>query len=197
MQKELVSICIPTYNRENYLKRAIYSAINQTYSNIEIIITDNGNGSPALSSLLKKYRFIRYFKNSTNIGSVANLKKAASYAKGEYIKFLLDDDVLKPKCIEKMIEAMRISPKIGLVMAPLEIIDENGNKIEPIFYGVKRMKYLYKYLKGDKLVNGKDALNDFLTRIYPCCVPTGIMIRTDLYNKLGGFKERFSYIADL
>jgi len=197
MKKILVSVCIPTYNRADLLQKAILSALNQTYKNIEIIITDNGDCRHVIEPLLKKHNLIKYHKNNTNIGSVNNLQKAAGLARGEYIKFLLDDDLLRPTCIEKMVKVMNSHPTVGLVMAPLDIIDYDGQKIEPLFYLVKKMKYLYAYLNESRLIPKEVILNDFLTKTYPCCVPTGFMIRKSIFKKMGGFDKEYKYIGDL
>ena len=107
MQQPLVSICIPTHNRLNLLKKSVNSALNQTYKNIEIIISDNSD-----NDFTKKYvktisdKRIRYYKNSSNIGSFLNVNKVAHLAKGKYIKYLLDDDLLKPNCVMKMVEIL-------------------------------------------------------------------------------------------
>jgi len=194
----LVSICIPTFNRINFLKEAIQSAQNQTYQNIEIIISDNSQ-----DDITRNYiktvddKRIRYYKNSKNIGSFANLKKVASLAKGKYIKFLLDDDILKPTCVEKMLKAFEAHPKIGIVMAPLEIIDKNGLISQPKFYIFRKMKYLYKYRNQDSYIKKEEIMNDFLTTTYPCCVPTGIMFRKSLFDDVGGFDKKYRYIGDL
>ena len=197
MKKGLVSICIPTYKRPDYLQKAITSALNQTYTHCEIIITDNDDSRKTLEPLLKRNKTIRYYKNKKNIGSVNNLQQAASFARGEYIKFLLDDDLLYPTCIEKMVSVMEKSPSVGLVMAPLDIIDEKGEKCEPLFYLVKKMKYLYRYLNISMRIPKEKILKDFLTTVYPCCVPTGFMVRNSLFKQVGGLKSTWSYVADL
>ena len=155
-----------------------------------------GNESRLLVSNFRDKR-IKYYKNISNIGAFSNVNKVANLAKGKYIKYLLDDDMLKPKCIEKMVEILEKNPKAGVVMAPLDIIDMNGNNIQPIFYLFRKMKYLYKYLDKSKYVDKEIIIKDFLTRIYPCCVPTGTMFRRSLFKNIGGFDKKYSYIADL
>lgn len=194
----LVSICIPTFNRINFLKEAIQSAQNQTYQNIEIIISDNNQDKITLNYIktIKDNR-IRYNKNSKNIGSFANHKKVASLAKGKYIKFLSDDDLLKPTCVEKMVRILNTNPEIGVVMAPLDIIDKKGKPTIPTFYLIRKMHNLYRYLDHNTPVKKEVIMKDFLTRIYPCCVPTGILFRKSLYDKIGGFDKKYRYICDL
>lgn len=198
MKKPLVSICIPTHNRPEFLKQALQSALNQTYKNIEIIISDNstGNESVILISQFKDKR-IKYYKNSSTISSFANVSRVAQLARGKYIKYLLDDDLLKPDCVDEMVKILEKYSKVGVVMAPLDIIDENGSPIQPRFYFFKKMKYLYKYLNKNKYLNKEIIIQDFLTQVYPCCVPSGIMFRKSLFDSVGGFDEKYNYIGDL
>ena len=198
MKKPFVSICIPTHNRSDFLKQALQSALNQTYKNIEIIISDNStdNKSKLLMSQFKDDR-IRYYKNKISISSFLNVSKVAYLAKGKYIKYLLDDDLLKPDCVSKMVDILEKYPKVGVVMAPLEIINEKNLPIQPRFYFFKKMKYLYKYLNESRYINKEIIMQDFLTRIYPCCVPTGIMFRKSLFKYVGGFDKKYSYVGDL
>lgn len=92
-----ISICIPTYNRKNLLRRAIESALRQDYSDIEIIVSDNNSNDGTQESMLMFHENakVRYYKNNTNIGPLPNYKKCLyEYAQGDYILYLSDDDEL-------------------------------------------------------------------------------------------------------
>lgn len=104
--KSLVSILIPTFNRELLICEAIESALNQTYSNIEIIIVDNcstDNTSEVIQTYIKKDSRIKYFKNSTNIGPVLNWKRCLELASGKFVKILWSDDLINKDFVEKTI----------------------------------------------------------------------------------------------
>jgi len=144
----LVSICIPTYNRPKFLLDAINSCFLQTYTNFEIIITDNSENDKTQKKISKiKDKRIRYYKNKKNIGSFNNLNKNLKLARGKYIKFLLDDDLLEKTCIKEMVDVMEKNNKIGIVCSPLKIIDEKGKDFYPRFYLIKKMKDLYRFRK--------------------------------------------------
>jgi len=96
-----------------------------------------------------------------------------------------------------MVKILEIYPTVGVVMAPLDIIDKNGNATQPTFYFVRKMKYLYKYANTDLYVNKEKVMNDFLTTLYPCCVPTGIMFRKSLFQSVKGFDKQFKSIGDV
>jgi glycosyltransferase involved in cell wall biosynthesis len=91
-----VSIVITCFNREKYIAEAIDSAVLQTYSNIEIIISDN-NSTDRSFSIIKKYERdckVIINQNSINIGALENFKKAAELASGDFITFISSDDYL-------------------------------------------------------------------------------------------------------
>ena len=198
MKKPLVSICIPTYNRLDLLKENLQSCLDQTYANIEIIVTDNStdNETEQYFRLLDNKK-IKYFRNPKGTGPFTNLNIAISKATGKYIKFSFDDDLLKPTCIEKMTAILEKYQNVGVVMAPLDIINNEGDRIYPRFYIVKKMLHLYKYLDNDAVVPKKSILKDFLTRVYPCCVPTGIMFRKAVFNDVGDFDEDALFATDV
>ena len=94
MTKPLVSILIPVYNRERLVKKAIESAINQAYKNIEIIAVDNKSTDKTyevLTEYSKKYSNIKVYQNKENIGPVRNWKKCLEYSSGEFIKILFSE----------------------------------------------------------------------------------------------------------
>ena len=174
------------------------SCLAQTYSNFELIVTDNSTNTQSAEVLAKiADPRIRYFKNEGNIGAHGSSSRAATMAQGKYIKFLMDDDLLKPKCLELMVAAFEKYPEVGIVMAPMELIDENDKRIFPKFYFVRTMQYRYRYQVGDGLIERKRLLKDFLTRDYPCTVPSGIMYRAEPIKKMLPFDPALAFAGDL
>lgn len=104
----LLSICIPTYNRAIYLRDAIkYAllAINSTNGLVELIISDNCSNDGTLEILegLPHDPLIRYFRNKTNEGAVKNGLNCIELARGEYIWFVGDDDVIRPEGLKHLL----------------------------------------------------------------------------------------------
>jgi len=102
MNKPLLSICIPTYNRSNYLKECLNSIVIQLEKDkklielIEIIISDNNSNddtSIMVKKFQKKYSMIKYHRNNKNLGAWINTMKFANYTNGNYIWFFSDDDI--------------------------------------------------------------------------------------------------------
>lgn len=109
MKKPLISIIIPTFNSEKFIKESLDSAINQTYRNIEIIIIDD-NSTDKTESLIKNFKWENtayiYIKNKFNIGAASSRNIGIRVAKGEYIAFLDSDDKWLPEKLEKQLDFM-------------------------------------------------------------------------------------------
>lgn len=194
----LVSVCIPTYNRPEYLRRAVESCLAQTLREFEVIITDNSTNdeSEKMAATWTDPR-IRYYRNQGNVGPVASSNRAVSLCQAPYIKFLMDDDLIKPRCLEQMAAALEKNPTAGVAMAPMDLIDENDTRIFPRFYVFQKMHYRYRYQVGDGLIDKRRLLHDFLTRDYPCTVPSGIMFRAIALRGAGPFSVEADFAGDL
>ena len=198
MNTPLVSICIPTYNRPELLERAVRSCLAQTFTDFEVIITDNSDNDASrdLVTRLADPR-IRYYKNETNVGPWANGNRAAALATGRHIKFLMDDDLIKPEFLARTVEALEKHPSAGVAMAPMDIIDAEDRRIFPRFYVFRRMEYRYRYQVGDGLIDRRRILKDFLTRDYPCCVPSGILYRGEALRPLLPTDPKTDFAGDV
>ena len=107
----LVSIVIPTYNREEYLKRALNSAVGQTYQNCEISVCDNAstdNTKESVENFQNRHKgAIRYIQHESNIGPVRNWFSGIEAAQGDYVKILFSDDILYKNCVKSLVSALR------------------------------------------------------------------------------------------
>ena len=103
-----VSICIPTYNGARYLEACLDSVLGQTYKDIEILAVDDGSTDNTLE-ILEHYsasdQRIRLVRNEHNLGLVGNWNRCIELARGEWIKFVFQDDLIAPGCIERMLSA--------------------------------------------------------------------------------------------
>jgi glycosyltransferase involved in cell wall biosynthesis len=117
-----VSILIPTYNYAHYIGEAIESALQQTYTDFELIIVDDqsaDNTDEVVARYLGDTR-VRYYKNEKNLGLVGNFNEALRYARGEYIKYLLADDRLYPEVLEKFVNILDTHRGVSLVTSNRE-----------------------------------------------------------------------------
>jgi len=114
----LVSILIPTYNRANLLKRAIESALKQSYDNIEIIVSDNCSTDDT-KEVVSKFmdNRIRYFRNERNLGPILNWRLSLKIAKGYLSVILSDDDYfLDEQYIENVVKLFNRYHSVNLVI---------------------------------------------------------------------------------
>jgi glycosyltransferase involved in cell wall biosynthesis len=123
----LVSIITPTYNRPEYLKQALTSAVRQTYKNIEIIVSDNCSpeNPQAIVDSFKDPR-IRFSRNETNIGMFGNTMKAFNMARGKYVATLLDDDLWEEDFLEKLVPPLEANPDLVLSFCDHYVINADG-----------------------------------------------------------------------
>ncbi len=108
-----VSVAIPTYNRADKLRRAVWSALGQTHGNLEVVVSDNASTdgtSGLLSELAAADERVRVVRQPVNRGMVANLDAVARLAEGEHVMLLSDDDWLAPRCVEETLRALRAAP---------------------------------------------------------------------------------------
>ena len=134
MIKDLVSVIIPVYKAERFIKQTINSVINQTYKNIEIIIVDDCSPDKSADIILemaKIYSQIKYFKLDVNSGAAVARNKGIEVSEGQYIAFLDSDDSWKPSKIEKEIELLR-EKNGNFAFTAIEMIDEEGKIIKSI-----------------------------------------------------------------
>lgn len=107
MKKPLVSVIIPSYNSEHYIRECVHSVLIQTYQNFEILVIDDGsndNSAQIISQEASKNARIRVFRQvHCGVGKARNV--GLRNARGKYILFLDADDVLHPKCLEKAVSA--------------------------------------------------------------------------------------------
>ena len=124
------SVTIPAY-KDRYLKETIDCVLAQTYQNYEIVIVNDASPYD-LDSIVHQYTDprIHYFKNEKNCGAknvVDNWNICLSYATGEYVMCIGDDDNLTPRCLQDFAELIEKYPQLDLFHARSEIIDDDSN----------------------------------------------------------------------
>lgn len=140
----LVSIVIPTYNREEYLSRAIDSARNQTYQNWGLIIVDD-RSTDNTEALVREYvgrdKRIRYLKNTHKQGPAGARNQGIEASHGEYIAFLDSDDEWKDCHLEEIIEAFERNEDIDWIYADYEVSKDGVIIEESLFKNEWKRKY--------------------------------------------------------
>ena len=165
-----ISIIMGIYNCEEYLRESIDSIINQTYSNWELIMCDDGSSDNTLEiarEYEKKYPDkIRVLVNEKNMGLNFTLNKCLEQATGYYIARQDGDDISLPDRFEKEINFLKSNPQYSLVSSNMIFFDENGDWGESHNFGEVKKE---NFLKGSPICHA------------PC------MIRTEDLKSVGGY----------
>lgn len=130
-----VSIIIPVYNGEDYLKEAIDSALSQTYDNFEIIVVNDGS-TDGTEKIAKSYgNLIRYYKKK-NGGVASALNLGIKKMKGDFFSWLSHDDRYFPEKLEIQVDLItQIEDKNTVIYSDYGFIDENGDKyLQPLVF---------------------------------------------------------------
>lgn len=121
-----VSICIPTYNRREYLKQTLDSVFAQTYKDYEVVILDDGSTDGTGEMVEAGGYDVRYYWRE-NQGEAATCNELIELAQGKYISFVHSDDLLYPDSVERMVNALLAEPDDIVVYGDYVRIDEHGN----------------------------------------------------------------------
>ncbi|SFL03492.1 Glycosyltransferase, GT2 family [Lachnospiraceae bacterium KH1T2] len=170
-----VSIILPTYNGEKYIKEAIESVLSQTYTNWELIIVDDGSVDSTYSiaeiySLLDNR--ISVVKNKENMKLPKTLNIGFGLAKGKYWTWISDDNIFYSNAISEMVMYLDKNPKCPLVYATVDVMNAEGEKIGS--HGIHRDEYLY----------------------YDCSVTPCFMYRREVAENVGEYDEDLFCLED-
>ena len=132
----LVSVVVPCYNHEKYVKETIESIINQTYKNIELIVIDDGskdNSVEAIKEMIPacEKRFPRFeFRHRENKGLSATLNEMVDWAEGKYFTGCASDDIMLPSKISLLVEKLESSDdSYSVAFGDAIFIDDNSNEV--------------------------------------------------------------------
>jgi glycosyltransferase involved in cell wall biosynthesis len=125
-----VSIGLAVYNGERYLEQAVDSILAQTFTDFELIISDNAS-TDRTQEICQKYAAIdpriRYHRNPTNIGGANNENLTFKISRGQFFRWAAHDDFCAPELIEKCLEVLDHDPTVVLCHSTVIAVDENGN----------------------------------------------------------------------
>lgn len=133
-----VSIGLPVYNGENFLADALESLVSQTYTDFEIIVSDNAS-TDATEEIVRRYMAdderIRYYRNDHNLGANPNYNRTFALARGEYFRWHAHDDRCDAKYLELCVDLLERDPSVSLVHSKTGYIDRNGDPLIPLRNG--------------------------------------------------------------
>ncbi len=137
--KPLVSFILVSYNQESYIEEAINSIFNQSYENLQIIISDDGSTDRTKNIILEKIknRDVIFLNNKENKGLIGNLNLAFSYVEGDIIIAMAGDDISMPNRVTAIVESFIQNPDVFCIYSNTIDIDKNSVEIPNSSYGLK------------------------------------------------------------
>ncbi len=183
-----VSILLPSYNYEKYIKTAINSVLKQTYTNWELIVIDDGSSDNSVNiiKLYTKDKRIRLY-TQTNQGVTKTLNKAFKLAKGDYICFLDADDLYHPKKLEKQVQMLEKG--YDLVTTKVSAVDADGKASNDKFFN------LWWNTFDPEKIFGPDIEFKFFNGNYLC--KSAVMLKKELFEQYGMFNTKLITAYDL
>ena len=171
-----ISVIMSVYNGEIYLREAAESILNQTITDFEFIIVNDGSTDGSLK-IIESYtdERIRVIRNDRNIGLTKSLNKALQQAKGEYIARQDADDISLQNRFEEQLIYLEKHPEVALLGTSAYKIDERGEILAKVIVPTKPDK---DPLKGSQFFHGS------------------LMFRKKVIDRLGGYNELFRYCQD-
>ncbi|KKS79552.1 MAG: Glycosyl transferase, family 2 [Candidatus Beckwithbacteria bacterium GW2011_GWA2_43_10] len=185
--KPTISICIPTFNRADYLEQALQSLAQQTIKPFEVIIVDNAStdNTPQIAAKYKKLGFT-YVRNPKNLGMVGNYNRCLELARGQYLSFLHSDDLISPTWQETWLETIANHPA-DFYTCSICIINQHN---QPLF--------IYHTFNHDCLIPAGQVLRQLLLHHCPIIAPTAATVfKTSLLRKIAPFKTKLGTEADV
>ena len=184
-----VTIGMPAYNRSHVLKDTIDQVLNQTYTDFELIIYNDGSKDDT-SNIIRSYcdKRIVFIDNNINIGPPHPLNEIIKWAKGKYIIILHDHDFFNTKLLELSVEALDMYPTAGFVLQGCAWIDEDGkSNYQPQLLNLPI--YNNGVLNGVEMISG----GSFSSKFHAC-----YMIRREIFEKVGYYYDSdFGINADV
>lgn len=176
-----VSVVMSVYNGKRYLREAVESILNQTFTDFEFLIVDDGS-TDSTWVILTEYadgdQRVRLFKNEENIGLTKSLNKGLKLAKGEYIARHDADDVSLPNRFKLQTRFLDEHLEVGAIGSFAEVINEQG-----ISLGQSQVPIEHESIQAYLLVNN-------------CLYHSSLMARRSLVETLGGYNEELRYAQD-
>lgn len=176
----LVSVIMPVYNGEAYLKEAIESMLSQTYASFEFIIIDDGSTDDTatiIQSFAAKDQRIVMINNEINLGLTKSLNKGIKLVRGEFVARMDADDVSWPDRIGNQVNFLINNPDHVCVGSDTDLINIAGKKI-----GMVRLPHA-------------DCIHDYI-RKRNCFVHGTLMVKLSALLKIGGYDENYQLAQD-
>ena len=195
-----VSVCIPVYNGARHLRACLDSVLAQTHAAAEILIVDDGSTDDS-ALVIDAYRArsdrVRVVRNDRNLGLVGNWNRCVDLAAHDWIKFVFQDDLIEPTCVERLLAHAR-DPAV-LVVCRRDFIFEPSTSDE------QRAIYRAHQRRVDGFFTGRDFVGAAECRAFaidrfghnPFGEPTAVLLHKSFFARFGRFRQGLVMSCDL
>ncbi|MGH8009930.1 MAG: glycosyltransferase, partial [Candidatus Binatia bacterium] len=183
-----VSVCLPTYNGEEFIAEALKSILAQSLTDFELLVVDDCSTDTTLD-IVRSFADprIRIYQNAERLGIPGNWNRCLSLARGEYVCLFHQDDVMLPENLERKVRVLDSDPGIGFVHSAAEVLTESSAPTQ-----------LGEWIEDateDFTVEGLIYFRKLLLHGDCICAPAVVTRRTELL-RLGGFDGELGYACD-
>lgn len=196
----LVSVCIPTFNGAKHLAKCLGSIFAQSFANYEVLIVDDCSSDDTLA-IANEYAShddrVRVLRNEKNLGLVGNWNRCVELSRGEWIKFVFQDDWIMPTCLEELLSASKDGQLMVACNRRFEFEEATAEEVTHFYF---RHKELIEKLYGAKTrLSGAEYSALALQHIGGNLVgePTVTMIHRSVFDKFGFFNPNLIMSCDL
>jgi glycosyltransferase involved in cell wall biosynthesis len=184
-----ISVVLPVYNGERYLRECLDSVLAQSFADYELIAVDDGSKDGSLE-LLRSCADprLRMVRNESRLGIFGNLNRGCQLARGPLLQILCQDDRLAPDCLAQQRQGFAQHPSAALVWCRFRDIDERGQVLRdtpPVYHGLLPTP-----------MSSREALAGFTVF---GCMPgnlSPVMLRREALLECGGFRGDLTYAGD-
>jgi glycosyltransferase involved in cell wall biosynthesis len=195
-----ISVCIPTYNGEKFLRECIESVLEQTFRDFEVVVVDDCS-SDGTVAIVNEYAAgdprIRVIRNEQNLGLVGNWNRCVELARGEWIKFVFQDDLLMPACLERMLQAS--CGHAGLISCRRKLIFEEGTTARSREWYLQHASMVDNLFSTEHVVS-PERCQDLAVK-HPGSnlfgEPTAVMLHRTVFPRFGLFNATLIMSCDL
>ncbi len=178
MNTPLVTVVMPVYNAGKYVHPAIESILNQSYSNLEIIVINDGSTDNSKNTILNfEDPRLRFFENPGNLGIVRTRNRGLDEAKGKYIAVMDSDDIALPDRIKIQVDFLENNPEYGMCASYFQTIDGNDKILKTAHFPT----------------NDRDVRSNLL--VHNCICHSTVMMRVELAKEIK-YETEFDVIED-
>jgi glycosyltransferase involved in cell wall biosynthesis len=173
-----ISVCLPTYNRAQYLRETIVSMLAQTATDFELIVADNCS-TDSTTEVVAAFQDprIRYVRNQENIGHYRNMDRVLALARGAYVCIIHDDDVYAPEFLARESEMLDRHQTVGMVHCAVYVVSPDRQRLR-----------VHRVSRHTRIAPGMSEFIQYLGGHDVCC--STVMCRRDVWVRAGRFEHR-------